>query len=281
MNNVSIAAYAQFMTAHGYLAPSSCAAYVSDIHLFVSWAYDFRRGLRWSTATRTDFEDFVAHLVFKEYEYSSINRILSALTSLYSYFVHEGALTRNVLYDVRRLRPSYHQRQSLTGDIVTRVLSQDSLEPGTRALISLLYESGMRIGEAMALNVSDIDFDSLSCRVTGKGRADRRVYFGKTTALALRSYLEGAAIDGRVFPLSRRQYNWDVYHAFAPFAGGRKCSPHILRHTFATESMAAGMPMDVLQLTLGHKNLSTTMLYNHCASSRVASVNASTAPRIS
>lgn len=275
-----ISSYASFMVSHGYLASASCAGYCSDIRIFVRWAARFRGGLRWSAATRDDFEEFAAWLVSSEYEYSTINRILTSLTSLYNYFVHERFLTKNVLYEVRRLRPSYHQRQALSADIVAKALAVDSLDDSTRCLISLLYESGLRIGEAMALTPADIDVDTKSCRVTGKGRSYRVAYFGESTAALLLARMRGLDDCARIFPLSRRQYNWDVYHALAPFAGGRKCSPHILRHTYATEALANGMPLDVLRMSLGHKQITTTMLYNHCDSARVAMSNNTFAPRV-
>lgn len=241
---------------------------------------DYRINYRWSIVSQEDIEDYVEYLVSKEYEYSSICRILSSLSSLFGYFVKRGLLKVNPVAKVQRPRPSYHTREALSMDIVYRVLQQAELADSTRALISLISESGLRIGECMKLTLDDIDFESHQLRVCGKGRAYRMAFFGDMTARYLERYLSGRSLGRYIFPLSRRQYNWDIYHACKPFAGEHKCSPHILRHTFATECLSKGMPMDVLMLTLGHKSIDTTMLYTHCQSSRVEMFNRNNSARL-
>ena len=272
--------FGEWMQARGYLSQASAAAYVSDCSLFEVWLIDYRINYRWSMVNQEDIEDYVEYLVSKKYEYSSICRILSSLSSLFGYFVKRGLLQSNPVSKVQRPRPSYHSREALSMAIVYRVLQQSDLADSTRALISLISESGLRIGECLKLTLEDIDLESRQIRVTGKGRTYRMAFFGDMTARYLERYISSRRFSGPIFPLSRRQYNWDIYHACKPFAGEHKCSPHILRHTFATECLSKGMPMDVLMLTLGHKSIDTTMLYTHCQSSRVERMNETCAPRL-
>lgn len=279
MNNV-ILEFGQWMQARGYLSQASADAYMSDCSLFEVWLMDYRRNYRWSKVVQEDIEDYIEYLVSKKYEYSSICRILSSLSGLFGYFVKRGLLKVNPVSHVQRPRPSYHQREALDMSVVYRAVSQPNLADSTRALISLISESGLRIGEVMQLTLKDIDMECRQIKVSGKGRTFRMAFFGDMTARYLQIYLNGRTFPGRIFPLSRRQYNWDIYHACKPFAGEHKCSPHILRHTFATECLSKGMPMDVLMLTLGHKSIDTTMLYTHCQSSRVERMNQSCAPRL-
>lgn len=268
------------MLAKGYLSQASADAYMSDCSLFEVWLMDYRINYRWSMVNQEDIEDYLEYLVSKKYEYSSICRILSSLSSLFGYFVKRGLLQSNPVSKVQRPRPSYHTREALSMNIVYRVLQQSDLADSTRALISLISESGLRIGECLKLTLDDIDLESHQIRVSGKGRTFRMAFFGDMTARYLERYLSNRRFNGNIFPLSRRQYNWDIYHACKPFAGEHKCSPHILRHTFATECLSKGMPMDVLMLTLGHKSIDTTMLYTHCQSSRVERMNETCAPRL-
>lgn len=268
------------MQARGYLSQASADAYMSDCSLFEVWLIDYRLNYRWSMVSQEDIEDYVEYLVSQKYEYSSICRILSSLSSLFGYFVKRGLLQSNPVSKVQRPRPSYHTREALNMGIIYRVLQQANLADSTRALISLISESGLRIGECMKLTSEDIDLESHQIRVTGKGRTYRMAFFGDMTARYLERYISNRRFSGYIFPLSRRQYNWDIYHACKPFAGEHKCSPHILRHTFATECLSKGMPMDVLMLTLGHKSIDTTMLYTHCQSSRVERMNETCAPRL-
>lgn len=279
MNSI-ISDFGQWMQARGYLSQASADAYMSDCNQFEIWLIDYRINYRWSMVSQEDIEDYVEYLVSKKYEYSSICRILSSLSSLFGYFVRRGMLKTNPVAHVQRPRPSYHTREALSMEIVNSVLLQDGLADSTRALISLISESGLRIGECLKLTLDDIDLESHQIRVCGKGRTYRMAFFGDMTARYLERYLSGRSLGRYIFPLSRRQYNWDIYHACKPFAGEHKCSPHILRHTFATECLSKGMPMDVLMLTLGHKSIDTTMLYTHCQSARVEKMNQSCAPRL-
>lgn len=279
MNSI-ISEFGHWMQARGYLSQASAEAYVSDCKQFEIWLMDYRRNYRWSMVSQEDIEDYVAYLVSRKYEYSSICRVLSSLSSFFGHFVKQGRLQVNPVSKVQRPRPSYHTREALSMDIVLRVLQQPDLSDSTRALISLISESGLRIGEVTQLTLHDIDLECHQIKVKGKGRTFRMAFFGDMTARYLQRYLNGRSFSGSIFPLSRRQYNWDVYHACKPFTGEHKCSPHILRHTFATECLSKGMPMDVLMLTLGHKSIDTTMLYTHCQSSRVESMNQSCAPRL-
>lgn len=279
MNSV-LSDYQSWMQSRGYLAPASVSAYVSDLSQFEVWLMDYRRGVRWSMVSKSDIEDYLQFLVSKSIEFSSVNRCLSAISSLYRYFVNRKMMNVNPCEGVKRLRPTYHQREALSMDIVRQVLAQPNIPDSTRALIALIAESGLRIGECMALRMEDIDFESHQIRVLGKGRAYRIAFYGPTAAKYLEEYVCHRSFSGSIFPESRRQYNWDIYHACKPFAGAHKCSPHILRHTFATECLSQGMPMDVLMLTLGHKSIDTTMLYTHCQSSRVSQINSKCAARI-
>lgn len=272
--------FGDWMQARGYLSQASADAYMSDCKQFEIWLLDYRKNYRWSMVTQEDIEDYVEYLVSKKYEYSSICRVLSSLSSFFGHFVKQGRLQNNPVSKVQRPRPSYHTREALDMSIVYRVLQQSGLTDSTRAIISLIAESGLRIGEVMALTQKDIDLESRQIRVTGKGRTYRMAFFGDMTARYLEEYFRNRSFSGPVFPMSRRQYNWDIYHACKPFAGEHKCSPHILRHTFATECLNQGMPMDVLMLTLGHKSIDTTMLYTHCQSTRVENMNKLHAPRL-
>lgn len=275
-----ISDYRDWMLSKGYLSATSLDAYCSDLRQFEIWIIDYRPQLRWSSVSKEDIEDYVSFLVAKEYEFVSINRILASITSIYAYFVHRGMLGSNPCHEVKRLRAPYKTRDSLDMEIIRKVLEQNSVDISTKALISLIVESGLRIGECLSLCTGDINLESCQIRVCGKFHKYRMVFFGSMTQKLLSEYLKKCKSSDKVFPLSRRQYNWDIWHACKPFAGEHKCSPHILRHTFATECLSKGMPMDVLMLTLGHKSIDTTMLYTHCQSSRTERYNSTHAARI-
>lgn len=181
MNSI-ISDFGQWMQARGYLSQASADAYMSDCNQFEIWLIDYRKNYRWSMVTKEDIEDYIEYLVSKKYEFSSICRILSSLSSLFGYFVRSGMLKTNPVAHVQRPRPSYHTREALSMEIVNSVLLQDGLADSTRALISLISESGLRIGECMKLTLDDIDLESHQVRVCGKGRTYRMAFFGDMTA---------------------------------------------------------------------------------------------------
>lgn len=279
MNSIIID-FEKWMVSRGYLAPSTASAYAADIASFEVFICDYRRNYTWSMVSRDDIEDYIAFLVSKKYEYSSICRALSSLGSFFRWCKHIGKRTNNPCDGVQRPRPKYHQREALDMNVIREVLAQKNLDDSTRALIALICESGLRIGECLSLSPGDVNLEYRQVRVIGKGRVERIVYFGECAADALSQYMNGRSFPGKLFPMSRRQYNWDIYHACKPFCGEHKCSPHILRHTFATESLSNGMPMDVLMFTLGHKSIDTTMLYAHCQSTRTERFNRTHSARI-
>lgn len=275
-----ISDYKLWMVGKGLLSPSSADAYGSDCYIFERWLIANRQGVRWSGVRSADVEDFVSYLIAEKYEFSSVCRMLSALSSIYRYFVHCKGLKENPVCTVARPRPTYHQREALSIEVVTKALSQSNLSKSTKALISLIVESGLRIGECMALSASDVSLERQEVRVMGKGRNVRIAYFGDATARYLGDYMRSVRCSARLFPQSRRDYNWAIHHALKPFAGAHKCSPHILRHTFATESLANGLPIDLLMVALGHKSINTTLLYTHCQSSRFENLNRINNPRL-
>lgn len=264
----------------GYFSTATAEAYRSDLQAVVRWAKSSRKFSSWSSATTEDFELYVSVLVAEGKEMCTVNRVLSALSSFYGWALVHRHVRSNPIAAVRRPRNTLHRRSAISMDAVRKALLREDLLPSTKALIALMAESGIRIGEAMTLKPSDVSIAHREAYVKGKGRSFRKVYFGDMTAIFLDAYMQGKQFPSSLFPNSRREYNWEVHNALKPFVGVAKVSPHVLRHTFATESISNGMPLDVLQDALGHKSIETTMVYLHSDSSRIKRINESYAPRI-
>lgn len=280
MSKSVIERFISFGEGGGYFSPATAAAYRSDLQSVVRWAKCSGQFTSWGKATTEDFEEYVSFMVAEGKEMCSINRCLSALSSFYGWAMVHGYVKSNPIAKVRRPRNSYKQRNGIEFSAIRQALLRNDVLPSTKALISLLAESGIRIGEAMTLQPSDVSITHREAYIKGKGRSFRKVYFGDTTALFLDAYMQGRHFLNGLFPKSRREYNWEIHHAIKPFVGIDKVSPHVLRHTFATESLTNGMPLDVLQGTLGHKNLATTMEYLHAGGERRERFNEDCAPRI-
>ncbi|MGH2349318.1 MAG: tyrosine recombinase XerC [bacterium] len=258
-----------------------------SVHTLAAYAYDIRQFLgflrgapveRWDAVTPPIVRQYLA-LLGRRHARTSIARKLSALRSFYRYLYREGKVARNPLALVRTPKLPRRLPKFLTPPEMAAVLGapdlSTSLGARDRALLELLYATGMRVGEVTALRVGDLTWNG-ELRVLGKGRKERVVLVNTAAEDALRRYLEhrrsllGAGRDhGRVFvnsrggPLTERGVRLIVDRHIRAAAFDRHISPHVLRHTFATHLLDGGADLRAVQELLGHASLNTTQVYTH------------------
>ncbi len=225
---------------------------------------------------------------------ASIARKLSAIRSFYRYLLREEIIATNPIATAspkldRRL-PSF-----LTTGEVERLLEAPDLSTPQgqrdRALIELLYASGLRVSELVSLNLEQINLNTNEIRVRGKGAKERVVLMGKPAAQALNDYLSqgrpellGKRVGNALFLnrngerlVARRVQR--ILEKYANMAGiGKRVYPHMLRHTFATHLLDGGADLRVVQELLGHANLSSTQIYTHVSKSQARKVYLSAHP---
>lgn len=214
---------------------------------------------------------------------ASANRALSAVRGLHRFAAAEGFAARDPAADVRPSQPARRLPETLSIDEVERLLAAADPDEGAeglrdRALLELLYATGMRVSEAVGLSVDDVEELSGELpflQVTGKGDKQRLVPVGSQALAALEAYLvrgRPALAKGRgpaLFLNLRggslsRQSAWSVIKQRAAKAGiEREVSPHTLRHSFATHLLEGGADVRVVQELLGHASVATTQLYTH------------------
>jgi len=169
------------------------------------------------------------------------------------------------------------------------VPGDDAAARRARAILELLYATGIRCAELVGLDVGEIDLDARMVRVLGKGRKERIVLFGTSAQAALRSWLatraelrpktDGVFINLRGGRLSDRSVRALVSRRVKQVALTRRCSPHTLRHSFATHLLARGADLRAIQELLGHASLSTTQRYTHVDTRQLLEVYKKTHPR--
>ena len=231
----------------------------------------------------------------------SAARALIAVRGLHRFAAAEGLAEMNVAQAVRPPTPSRRLPKSLTVDEVLALLegaggdgpADGPLTLRNRALLELLYSTGSRISEAVGLDVDDIDTESRSVLLRGKGGKQRLVPVGRPAVAALEAYLVRGRPElmrrGRGTPAIflnvrggrlSRQSAWQVLQDAAERAGITSgVSPHMLRHSFATHLLEGGADVRVVQELLGHSSLATTQLYTHVAVSRLRAVHEQAHPR--
>lgn len=233
------------------------------------------------------------------YARSTISRRLACLRSLYRYLCQAGKIDSNPLVLVRTPKKEKRLPQFLYSTEVQSLLngSNEKGKLGIRdhALLELLYSSGLRIGEAVQINVGDVEFELRSLRVKGKGQKERVVPFGSCAGAALQRYMMKGRplICGKKEPLPADPLfvNWrgkrlttrGAYGIITKYlkrvAPTRNLSPHSLRHTFATHLLEGGADLRSVQELLGHSRMSSTQIYTHVTGERIKAVYEKAHPR--
>jgi integrase/recombinase XerC len=224
--------------------------------------------------------DYLSELVSRGIVKTSIARKLSAIRSFYRYLLREKIITKNPIEQVSSPKLDKRLPSFLTLEEVERLLNAPDLSTPLgqrdRALLELLYASGLRVSELTGLTLEQIDLESNKIRVLGKGSKERMVLMGQPAAAALKSYLSQGRPEllgqkrsqalflsrsGRRLPARGVQRMLENY---AKKAGiGKRVHPHMLRHTFATHMLDGGADLRVVQELLGHARLTSTQIYTH------------------
>jgi integrase/recombinase XerD len=249
----------------------------------------------WSEAHLEHYSAWLAALTDKGYSAASLSRKLSALRMMIRYLVSEGEMDDNhteLLGNPRRGRALPH---SLTIEEMEKLLSapdlSTSLGKRDRALLELMYGSGLRVSEICSISMNSINTDEGFARVFGKGSKERVIPVGRHAIEAIRNYLHGGrpffTKDGtgsemflsmRGKAISRKTV-WLLVKEYAKKAGiEKKVSPHGLRHSFATHLLLGGADVRSVQEMLGHADIGTTQIYTQVGSERLLDEHANFHP---
>jgi integrase/recombinase XerC len=239
--------------------------------------------------------DYMAWLMEQGVVKHSIARKLSAIRSFYRYLLREEKMSANPLEKVSSPKLDRRLPSFLTAEETVRLLETPDLSSPqglrNRALLELLYASGMRVSELESLNIEQLNMETNEIRVWGKGSKERMVLIGEPAAHALNNYL----VKGRPALLGKKKTNAVFLNQY----GGRlparriqkildRCAqkagiekrvhPHVLRHTFATHLLDGGADLRVVQELLGHAQLATTQVYTHVSQSQARKIYQSAHP---
>lgn len=264
------------------MARNTCLAYASDLEQFFLRMGE--RGQAPLEASRQDLEDYLWELrTDKELEASSIFRKIEALRSFYAFQAAEQRVPANPAEELRSPRRARRLPQILTAAEVDRLLNlpwdgaYETLR--ARTMLEMLYATGMRVSEIVALKPEYVNLQDGWVRVLGKGSKERLIPVHARALGLLKQYLLlrqrrfPQAADSEVFlnrrgrRLSRIQF-WRDLRALAKKAGlAGRVHPHILRHSFATHLLQGGADLRSVQEMLGHASLATTQIYTHLETS--------------
>ncbi|KYL33973.1 site-specific tyrosine recombinase XerD [Pseudoalteromonas agarivorans] len=273
------------------VSENTLSAYRSDLDKFCQ----FLKGESLMTVTSLDIESYLAHRVDLGLKPRSTARSISALKRFYQYFVREKRIASSPLENIAQPKAGQPLPKTLSEAEVEALLSAPNIEEpmGLRdkAMLELLYATGLRVTELVGLRMEQINLRQSVVFVKGKGNKERLVPLGEEAMYWLEQFLKGGRAQmikhatDFVFPSKRgvgmtRQTFWHRIKHYAILASIESdLSPHTLRHAFATHLLNHGADLRVVQMMLGHSDLSTTQIYTHVANERLKSVHSEHHPR--
>lgn len=265
------------------LARNTIASYRTDLEQLAKF-------LRRKSLTEAGEADLFAFLAAAKGRASSAARRVSTLKRFYQYCVRERHVGADptLKLDPPKRAPRFPRSLS-EADVEALLGAPDVATPlglRDRAMLETLYATGLRVSELVALKTFEVNLDANVIRVMGKGSKERLVPLGEEAAHWISRYLEqrkssanALFITGRGRGMTRQAFWYLIRRYGARAIPGKKLSPHVLRHAFATHLINHGADLRVVQLLLGHADISTTQIYTHVARERLKALHAKHHPR--
>ena len=293
--------FLNYLTVEKGFSENTVAAYHNDLYQLANFVEeettkrDFTPS--WASFGRQGMLSYLLNLKERGYAATTAARKVAAAKSFFSFMVAEGNIKDNPTLNVTSPRVGKSLPKPISISQVRRLLEQptklSTLEAKRdRAILELLYASGMRVSELVSLNLGDIDIDDGSVRCFGKGHKERLIPIAPRAALTVKEYLQEARphlshsdAEQALFLNRRgdrltRQGLWQILKGYAKSAGlDKEITPHTLRHSFATHMLNGGADLRSVQELLGHANISTTQVYTHLTTEHVRRTYEKSHPR--
>jgi integrase/recombinase XerD len=290
-------AYLTHLTVERRLAANSVESYARDLGLLAAFAAG--RGTSVAALARPDLEGLVRDLMAEGRSPRSVARAVACFRGFYRFLAIDGRVGASPAGDLRPPRAWTVLPRYLSVEDVDRLIAQPDVATPRgvrdRALIELLYATGMRVSELLTLRPADVNLDAAYLTCTGKGDKQRIVPFGDAAGAWVARYLRdarpvllGRRASTRLFVNVRGRRSeggragalgltrvgfWKILKAYALKAGlSPGLSPHMLRHSFATHLLERGADLRAIQMMLGHADLSTTQIYTHVLEQRMRGI---------
>jgi len=274
------------------LSPLTCKNYRRDLETLATWCE--KSGIPgWDDIDSEHVRAYSASCFRKGLSARSIQRRLSASRTFFRYLIREKVVTKNPITSVSAPKGKKRLPGNLDADRMARLLDipgDGAIVDRDRAILELLYSSGLRLAELTDLNMGDVDMHDATVRVTGKGNKDRIVPVGRHALKALRQWgitrgdlanadEKAMFVSNRGTRISSRSVQARVKHWAKQQGIDANVYPHLFRHSFATHVLESSHDLRGVQELLGHANISTTQVYTHLDFQHLAQIYDQTHPR--
>ncbi len=279
---------------------NTLAAYQNDLNQFLVFLQvesQDQRPLSWDNVTRDHIVSYILEMKEREYASSTVARKVAAVKSFFKFLESAGQIKNNPAKDMETPRAEKHLPATISAEDVDRLLAAPAGDaPASqrdRAMLELLYATGLRVSELVALDVSDVNLDEGTVRCMGKGKKERVLPVYDRAREALATYVtqgrlkllgkhnnEDALFLNRRGTRLTRQGLWLIIKRYVEEVGIEgNVTPHTLRHSFATHMLRGGADLRAVQQMLGHANISTTQIYTQVTPDHMREVYDETHPR--
>jgi integrase/recombinase XerC len=291
----AVSAFLRHLDRERNVSPHTIRAYGEDLKQFRRHLREaLRREARPADVDHLLIRSFLARLHERGLKKATAARKLASLRTFFRFLCREGIVERNPARPLlsprteRRIPPHLEEAEVAT---LLDVPGETDAALRARAILELLYATGIRCAELVGLDLTEVDLDARMVRVLGKGRKERVVPFGTAAREALRAYLPARArarpqtdalfVNVHGGRLTDRSIRTIMSRRLRETALSRKVSPHTLRHSFATHLLERGADLRTIQELLGHSSLSTTQRYTHVDTHHILQIYRKTHPRAS
>jgi integrase/recombinase XerD len=264
------------------LSNNTVSSYRNDIKSFLLWID--KNSFNPLSINDSDANNYISKLFRDGLKSSSVNRKISSIKSFYTFLQKKKIIMKSPIADIVMPKQEKYLPVSISEEEVERLLNSPDLnieiERRDKAIIELLYATGMRISELTNLKLTDIDINRSVLKVFGKGSKERLVPFGEKAAESISLYLKDRKdlkskeifLSNRGTKISRGAF-WQRIKIYIKRENLKiSISPHTLRHAFATHLLNRGADLRSVQILLGHSDLSTTQIYTHIAKQRLGEI---------
>ena len=264
------------------LSKNTVSSYKNDISSFLSWLN--KKQINYQQVSGKNINQFISNLFNSGLKSSSINRKISSIKHFYLFLSKKKIIKYSPADEIETPKQEKYLPISMSEDEVERLLSSPNsnriIERRDKAMIEILYATGMRISELVNLKLTDVDFNRSVLKVFGKGSKERLVPYGEKAAEALDIYLrdrkrsdsKNVFLSNRGSQITRGAF-WQRIKIYIKRENLKSSiSPHTLRHAFATHLLNRGADLRSVQILLGHSDLSTTQIYTHIAKQRLGEI---------
>jgi len=297
----AINSFLNYLTVEKGFSENTIAAYRNDLYQLASFVEEeaTKRGLTpsWSSFGRQEMLSYMLNLKERNYAATTAARKVAAAKSFFSFMLAEANIKDNPTLNVTSPRVGKSLPKPISISQAMLLLEQPAKQSTPeakrdRAMLELLYASGMRVSELVSLNLDDINIDGGDVRCFGKGHKERIIPIAPRAAVTVKEYLQEARsrlahdeTEQALFLNRRgdrltRQGLWQILKGYAKSAGlDKEITPHTLRHSFATHMLNGGADLRSVQELLGHANISTTQVYTHLTTEHVRRIYDKSHPR--